>query len=295
MNCYENCDEILEKLSDVQIGSTQIHRLTDSYGKAVEKIVHAERTLSPLRPKEVLYVQVDGSMILTREEGWKEVKLGRFFKSSDCIHAGSKQGWISNSQYVAHLGSSKEFTKMMDDLIETYGPLDHRLILISDGAPWIKNWGDDAFPTATSILDYYHVCEHLHEFSNSFFKDKVAEKQWTDRQKELLLDSQASEVIKNIQALSKHNSKEAEKLIAYYQTNLNRMDYKRYQQTGCGIIGSGAIESAHRTVIQERMKLSGQRWTKEGAQNMLNLRVINKSHQWCKIAELSKYGFRAAA
>jgi hypothetical protein len=71
MNCYENCDEILGKLSDVRIGSTQIHRLTDSYGKAVEKIVHAERTLSPLRSKEVLYVQVDGSMILTREEGWR--------------------------------------------------------------------------------------------------------------------------------------------------------------------------------------------------------------------------------
>ncbi len=135
----------------------------------------------------------------------------------------------------------------------------------------------------------------MHEFSNSFFKDKVAEQKWTDTQKELLLNSQASEVIKNIQALSKYNSKEAEELIAYYQINLNRMDYKKGQQTGCGIIGLGAIESAHRTVIQERMKLSGQRWTKEGAQNMLNLRVIYKSHQWCKIAELSKYGFRAAA
>ncbi|MEO8764779.1 MAG: hypothetical protein ABI416_10850 [Ginsengibacter sp.] len=37
----------------------------------------------------------------------------------------------------------------------------------------------------------------------------------------------------------------------------------------CGIIGSGAIESAHRTVIQKRMKLSGQRWSKCGAQNIL--------------------------
>jgi hypothetical protein len=63
------------------------------------------------------------------------VKVGRFFKSTDCIHAGSKQGWISNSQYEAHLGSSKDITKMMDDLIESHGPLDNRLILISDGAP----------------------------------------------------------------------------------------------------------------------------------------------------------------
>ena len=73
------------------------------------------------------------------------------------------------------------------------------------------------------------------------------------------------------------------------------MDYKKYKQTGCGIIGSGAIESAHRTVIQKRMKLSGQRWIKKGAQNLLNLRITNKNHQWAKIVELSKHGFKAAA
>lgn len=295
MDCYENCSEVLEKLSGVKIGSTQIHRLTDRYGKAVEPDVHAGRTLTPLKEKELLYVQADGSMLLTREDGWKEVKLGRFFKSSDCIHAGSKQGWISNSQYVAHLGSSKDFTKMMDDLIESYDLSDNRLIFISDGAPWIKNWVEDAFPHAISILDYYHACEHLHEFSKSLFKDKIAEQQWAATQKELLLNSQVKEVIKNIRALSKNTNQEAEKLIAYYQANSERMDYKKYKQTGCGIIGSGAIESAHRTVIQKRMKLSGQRWGKKGAQSMLNLRVINKNHQWAKIIELTKYGFKAAA
>ena len=298
MDCYENSSEVLEKLSGVQVGSTQIHRLTDSYGKAVEQSVNAVRTLTPLKQKEVLYAQADGSMLLTREEGWKEVKLGRFFKSGDCIHAGSKQGWISNpiaigSQYVAHLGSSKDFTKTMDNILESYGKLDNRLIFISDGATWIKNWIEDAFPNAISILDYYHACEHLHEFSNTFFKDKTAEQNWTEQQKELLLNSQTGEVIKNIKALSKNSNQEAEKLVAYYESNIERMDYKKYKQSGCGIIGSGAIESAHRTVIQKRMKLSGQRWSKPGAQNMLNLRVINKNQQWAKIVELSKHGFKA--
>ncbi len=294
MDCYENCSEVLEKLSGVQVGSTQIHRLTDGYGKAVEQSVNEVRTLTPLKQKEVLYVQADGSMLLTRKDGWKEVKLGRFFKSGDCIHADSKQGWISNSQYVAHLGSSKDFTKTMDNIIESYGKLANRVIFISDGATWIRNWIEDAFPNAISILDYYHACEHLHEFSNIFFKDKIAEQAWTTQQKELLLKSQTSEVIQNIQALSANSNQEAEKLVAYYQSNLERMDYKKYKQIGCGIIGSGAIESAHRTVIQKRMKLSGQRWSSSGAQNMLNLRVINKNQQWAKIVELSKYGFKAA-
>jgi hypothetical protein len=166
MDCYENCSEVLEKLSGVQVGATQIYRLTDLYGKGIEDSVDAERTLPPLKPEEVLYTQVDGSMVLTREEGWKEVKVGRLFKSSDCIHATPKQGWISNSQYVAQLNNSKNFTKTMDGLIESFGKLENRLIFISDGAPWIKNWIEDAFPAAISILDYYHACEHLHEFSN---------------------------------------------------------------------------------------------------------------------------------
>ena len=293
MDCYENCSEVLEKLASVRVGTTQIYRLTDLYGKGVENIVNAERTLTPLKSNEVLYTQADGSMVLTREEGWKEVKVGRFFKSGDCIHADSKQGWISNSQYVAHLGSSKNFTATMDNLLESFGKPDNRLIFISDGATWIRNWIEDAFPKALSILDYYHACEHLHQFSSSFFKDKDAEQKWTSWQKELLLKSQVLEVVKNIQALAGNKNKDAEKLIAYYQDNEDRMDYQHYQQIGCGIIGSGAIESAHRTVIQKRMKLSGQRWSKRGAQNMLNLRVINKNQQWSKIIEMSKYGFKA--
>jgi hypothetical protein len=292
MDCYENCSEVLEKLSGVQVGATQIYRLTDLYGKGVEDCVNAERTLTPLKQEEVLYGEVDGSMILTREDGWKEVKVGRLFKSSDCIHAGSKQGWISNSQYVAQLNNSKEFTKTMDNLIESFGRLGNRLLFISDGATWIKNWIEDAFPDAISVLDYYHACEHLHEFSNSFFKVKDVEQKWTTQQKELLLKSQVVEVLKNIKAMAPKN-KEADKLIAYYEGNKDRMDYQKYQQLGCGIIGSGAIESAHRTVIQKRMKLSGQRWSKQGAQNMLNLRVINKNQQWAKIVEISKYGFKA--
>ncbi len=182
----------------------------------------------------------------------------------------------------------------MDDLLESFGNLDKRLIFISDGATWIKNWIEDAFPRSISILDYYHASEHLHQFSNSLFKDKTVEQKWTTQQKELLLESQVLEVIKNIKALAGKN-KEAEKLIAYYQANKDRMDYQQYKQMGCGIIGSGAIESAHRTVIQKRMKLSGQRWSKQGAQNMLNLRVMNKNQQWSKIIEMSKYGFKATA
>ena len=46
------------------------------------------------------------------------------------------------------------------------------------------------------------------------------------------------------------------------------------------------MESAHRTVMQQRMKLSGQRWTIQGAQQVVNLRVAEKSGHWEQVKQL---------
>ena len=133
------------------------------------------RIQEPVKQEEVLYVQADGSMILTRENGWSEVKSGRIFKSSDCLHRSGKPGWISNSQYVAHLGSHKNFCKQMDDILDHFGPLKQRLVCITDGASWLRNWIEDSFAGCISVLDYYHAAEHLHAFCSEVFKDKQLE------------------------------------------------------------------------------------------------------------------------
>jgi hypothetical protein len=287
LDCYERSNEVLRKFIDVEVSVSQVYLVTDCYGKLAETEVNVSRSLEPVKKDEVLYVQADGSMLLTRDEGWKEVKVGRMFTSGSCIDPNGKSGWIIHSQYVAHLGNSKNFTQQMDGLIESYGRLGHRLVFVSDGGIWIKNWIEDAFPEAISILDYYHVCEHLHQFANITFSEEVARKKWVTKQKELLLDGKVKKVIANIKKQDKE-SEEAIELINYYTSNEYRMDYKTYKKIGAGIIGSGAIESAHRTVVQKRMKQSGQRWTNAGAQNMLNLRVLQMNGQWSKVVTMIK-------
>lgn len=286
-DCYQKGPEMLAKAIGIDVSRSQIHRVTDTYGNQVESQLSSTRTLPPLSSKDVLYVEVDGSMILTRRDGWKEVKVGRVFKGSDCLDSGGSQSWIKRSQYVAYLGDSQEFKAKMEPIIESYDQLGQRLVFICDGATWIRNWIQDVFPEATSILDYYHAIEHLYEFVEAYFKDKQEGEAWASRQKELLLDSQVKQVLKNIDALAPQH-KQAQKLTAYYLANQDRMDYRRYRQIGCGIIGSGAIESAHRVVIQKRMKQSGQRWSRRGAQNMLNLRVTYENDKWENIINLVK-------
>jgi hypothetical protein len=57
------------------------------------------------------------------------------------------------------------------------------LIIVSDGAPRIKNYAEDAYEKATSVLDYYHAAEYLHRFKDEVFNDKEAGKKWGRRTK----------------------------------------------------------------------------------------------------------------
>jgi homospermidine synthase len=56
------------------------------------------------------------------------------------------------------------------------------------------------------------------------------------------------------------------------------MMYQTYRNKGL-LIGFGAIEPAHLTVIQQRMKLSGHRWISKGVQQIANLKATNKSNK----------------
>lgn len=76
-------------------------------------------------------------------------------------------------------------------------------------------------------------------------------------------------------------------LIGYYKNHEKRMQYHIFKEKGLQI-GSGAIESAHKDVLQKRLKLSGQRWTKPGLQQIAQLRVTYKSNRWNQIKQLCK-------
>lgn len=293
LDCYGKANEIISKFTAIKVSEAQVYRVTDAYGKEIGKTVHQERTLPPIKKKEVLYVMADGSFIYTRNGEWKEAKLGRMFTSSDSIRMDEKRCFIRHSQYVAHVGDIHPFIADMDGLIESYGHLGCQLVFLSDGAPWIRNWIGDSYPEAISILDFYHALHYLYEFADGCLPADKREA-WVEVQKKLLEEGRVKDVMDTITAL-KADGRATKKIIDYYTANQNRMDYPRYKLIGCGLIGSGAIESAHRTVIQRRLKLSGQRWTIAGAQNVLNLRVTKENGQWCNLVSLVKTEFKAAA
>ena len=236
--------------------------------------------------KDPYYAMLDGGMLLTREEKWKEMKLARIFKTSEAVEVSKDRKYIANSLYVAHLGKHKEFIKKVEYNLDTV----QNKIFIADGAKWIWGWATAAYPNSRQVLDFYHAKEHLCQFALMAMPDDLERKLWIEKQSGLLLENQVNRVISDLKKMSAKKpmvNKIRKNLIAYYESNQHRMQYKSLRDEGL-LIGSGLIEAAHRNVIQHRMKLSGQRWTINGAQQIANLRVASKSNQWSKVAELMK-------
>jgi len=73
----------------------------------------------------------------------------------------------------------------------------------------------------------------------------------------------------------------------YFENHAHQMDYPRYEAMGLHI-GSGIAEAACKFVIQTRFKRSGMRWSRQGAENLLRLRLAYVNHQWGRFLETMK-------
>jgi hypothetical protein len=179
---------------------------------------------------------------------------------------------------VSQLGSVNEFFPKFERHLVGY----KNKVIIGDGAKWIWNWADDNYPGALQILDFYHAKEKLVIFARHQFKEDKSRLKWIKEQSDKLLDNQLEEVLLNLKSCRARN-KEAknakQKTIDYYIMHDERMHYKTYREKGL-MIGSGPIEAAHRSVIQQRLKLSGQKWSIPGAQAVANLRCYKNSNSW---------------
>ena len=213
----------------------------------------------------------------------ERVKLGRVFSAKAHLQKGERRNFINESNYVAHLGGHTPFARKM----EQYTDLLDNMVWIADGAKWIWNWVNSSYPDCVQILDYFHCSEKLHGFAKEAFKDHQAKQKWHDQQQTLLLESQISQVMNNIeQTTCKGKARQLQRsLMTYYGNNSSRMDYKSYLEKGL-LIGSGPMEAAHCHVVQCRLKLSGQRWTIRGAQQVVDLKVAQKNNQWKKVLKL---------
>lgn len=280
---FSRASESIEKLTGTAVNAKQIERLCHCYGALAEQHQGEQNEEVSQFDQRRHYVMADGGMILTREDDWKELKLARVFAAEDHLPESDKRNFIARSDYIAHLGGHHDFWRKLapfTDRLDT-------MVWIADGARWIWDKVATYYPEARQILDYYHSKEKLCAFAKEAIKDSLQRREWVSQQEDLLLADQVELVLTNIALLPcRGRAKQQQRsLLTYYENNLERMRYKTYQDEGL-LIGSGPMEAAHRHVVQCRMKLSGQRWTRAGAQQLVTLRALNKSGRWNLVKDL---------
>jgi len=149
------------------------------------------------------------------------------------------------------------------------------LIVVSDGAEWIWNIVSDRFKEATGVVDFWHAADHLHklcEFAEG--KGAAAEAlfaEWRHKLKVYGVDC----VIRHFATLESKPRKRSgiRKRLRYFNDHRDRMQYRRFRREGWPI-GSGAIEGACKSLIKQRTDLSGQRWSPDGALDVLWVRAL---------------------
>jgi hypothetical protein len=214
----------------------------------------------------------------------REVKNAVLYEGSDCAQESPGRGCLLDKRYVSHLGDWKSFA------LRTWAEMRRQrfdeaelLVLLSDGADWIRSFAQWLPIPVLLILDLYHAKHRIWEVANALYGERTTKaRQWATTQCDRVEDGQARQVIRSLKFLRPKSGRVKEKvdaLATYFTNNLDRMNYPEYRRRGLRV-GSGAVESANLHLTGTRLKLQGMRWSAEGAADMALLRADLFNGRW---------------
>jgi hypothetical protein len=302
--CLEGADESsflkasqhLREVGGIEIDERQIQRVIQRVGPTVVDWNHRE--VAPQSSSaEVLYISADatGTPMRTSElanvqgrgkdgkANTRMVNLGCVFTQLRTDEEGYPMRDHESTTYTSSFQSVADFGIFLRREAIGRGLFSvKQTVLLIDGASGLEKLGENYFPDAVQIVDFYHAAEHLPELSKLLLAHRGSKaverrrKNWRKR----LLNGGVEKIIKQARAEAKILGKiqEAEKLLGYFVHNVNRMKYQEYREKGF-FIGSGVIEAGCRCVVGTRCKQSGMHWSVDGAENVIAFRCVHASRR----------------
>jgi hypothetical protein len=139
---------------------------------------------------------------------------------------------------------------------------------------------------ATVVMDFIHVLEYLWKAAWSLHdKGDVAAEHWVAERALKLLKGECGQVVKGLRGgatkrgMSKIERKNIDLCANYLYNNRKRLAYGTALENG-DPIATGVIEGTCRHLINDRLDITGARWSLEGAEAMLKIRAIRSSGDW---------------
>jgi hypothetical protein len=318
LTTFAEAAQLLETLAGVDVGIETLRTHAEAAGTELEgaqqaAMAHVEATqepparYAPLADDQILIVEADGVMARYRDRHldgtlidgeWHEIKLG--------LVGGYQDGELVDASYVAARETASTFAPRLGTEAARRGALDivawrgrgtdgggeeavlRRVVVIGDGARWIWEHVATTFGSErVEILDWYHCCQHLGAIGTAVYGTEAAQAAaWVNHAKDLIWQEGPDALLPVLMACRAPTDEAAKTLETergYFRTNAERMRYSSYRDQGLPV-GSGAVESAAKHLVQQRMKRAGMRWSELGARAILHLRCALLNYELLKQA-----------
>lgn len=293
---YEVAAETLTRLTGVDTSDTTLWRRTNETGAAIEAELTAEgaAVLAPPAAEERpdaervaadrpiadhANVSVDGTRILTRESGGREIRLvavsavavaavrdDQGTREEVRLHEHSYRAqWCELHHFEAALSAEVARRRV------------HRaaqVTSVNDGGAGLDDLVRTVLPQATQVLDWPHAMTHVWKAGTAAYGlDTPETAAWVQARETELWQGHVAAVQRAVTALLPQEGEAGEKIRQvqeYFAAHAHQMDYARFRAEGRPI-GSGTVESGARNVVKWRMARGGARWAEARVNPLLAL------------------------
>jgi hypothetical protein len=299
--------DTLEEMAGIRLSESTVERTTEDVGARLAERLGQDQTVGPAvqwkwhrdaSGQKVAYFTIDATG--TRQQGLGGKKAeGRMAyvaavynpRPADRLPVPGKKPPEMQARYLSGLYSLDEMGPLLRRQACRVGMEDAEVwVALTDGGGGREDFCRENFnrPDLVLILDFYHAASYLEALAKALFPQSEEEAKGQAERRCGLLKAEGGALMLAVleqaewPARKSATLKEAlETTSRYFASNSHRMEYPEYQARGWQI-GSGVIESACKTVVGQRMKGSGMRWSKEGAHALCHVRALYRSEkgQW---------------
>lgn len=290
---YEQAREEVEHFCHTEVSEPTLRRHTVRNGRVAEAMVKAEtrqiekgKVLSEAKPSKVL-ISADGAYIALTGGEWREVKTVSIGEFETVVQAdGSEKVETTALSYFSRSYRAREFEHYALPEVHRRGVINASLVVtVNDGAEWIQNFADYHCPAAVRILDFSHAQGYLADAGKTVYDPETDSFQtWFRKTSHTLKHQGPQPVLTELkqlyhQANQPQDREPIEGGLTYLRKREGLLNYPHFRKQGYPI-GSGCVESAHKVVVQSRMKQAGMRWAEANVDPMLALRNLICNDRW---------------
>ena len=311
----EAAEKLLPRASGLRLAESTIERATEAAGERLGRALDAGRTFGkptdwawPLDAtgRGVAYVSIDATGVPIQGEHGAQADgrmawVGKVFApkpeakdtkdakdAKDTATPARRPAAEGHARYLAGLMSLEEMGRSLRRQAAQVG-MDRaaQWVALSDCGSGVEDFLRVNFPRAVRIADFFHVAEHLGDLAKAWHPgDPEAAEASSAGWCHTLKHEGGPVVLAMLKGMDRAGRSESalevhRQVTQYVGNHAARMDYPSYLRAGWQI-GSGHIEAACKSVVNERLKRSGMRWGEEGADAVCHLRALFKgdADQW---------------